>query len=239
MGARKMHEQRRQERRAEAARVEAVRRFGDVSGECSGEIAPAPARGPVKPYREIKMVAVGTDGFERVPERYQSGAPGMVRDAFDAITDAAKRGGGGAPFTAAQVGAGRDYAALTERVAAAGVKGSSVFDVKVSGSGRDFMDAYLADAQRLGWFHAAIGDGIAKDVRRKVPARAGRVIIGEVELRAVGRRLITVRALVDAVCTGGASFADVLRAHGWTPTGKARAVLRDALCAALDRMQGI
>ncbi|MDN5789115.1 MAG: hypothetical protein L0H65_19100, partial [Pseudorhodobacter sp.] len=46
------------------------------------------------------------------------------------------------------------------------------------------------------------------------------------------------RRLVDMVCLGGLDVTGVLRAHGWSAFGEHRDVLRRALCAALDRMQG-
>ena len=212
---------------------------GTAPVECSPEIIPAPARGSMASFREGYWHDTDMGGeWRHVP--YRSGCPGRTRDIFDTMTDQALRRGGGAPFTAAQVGAARDYRALNEAVQSAGVKCSSTFDDKVRGQGRvDFMDAYIRDSERLGLFVRAIGDGVAKDTKRKVPAIEGAVKVGDVQLRRIGRRLITVRRLVDDVCISERTLSDVLEAHSWRATGKNRMTLRAALCAALGRMQGI
>ncbi len=213
--------------------------LGTAPDGCSAGIITAPARGPLAPFREGYWHDTDSGGeWRHVP--YRSGCPGQVRDIFDTMTDQATRRGGDVPFTAAQVGAGRDYRALHERVQSAGVKCSRVFDVQTDGQGdTDFMVAYMRDTERLDMFHEAIGDGVAKDTKRKVPALEGSVRIGDVQLRQIGRRLITVRRLVDGVCIGERALSDVLEAHSWRATGKNRKALQEALCAALGRMQGI
>lgn len=209
------------------------------ANEFSDVIIAAPGRAPLKPFKEGYWHGDDEKGeWREIP--YRSGCPGRTRDIFDSMTDQATRRGGDAPFTAAQVGAGRDYRDLHEAVQSAGVKCSSTFDDKVRGQGRvDFMDAYIRDSDRLGLFVRAIGGGVAKDTKRKVPAIEGTVKIGEVQLRQIDRRLITVRSLVDDVCLADKSLSTILVDYGWRATGKNRMSLRAALCAALGRMQGI
>lgn len=223
----------------EAARVAAVKSGAANPDGCSREVPEAPARGPVAEFREYRYLPKGDD-FEPVEAPYRAGCPGRVRDIFDTMTDQVGRRGGPPPFTLRQVDAGRAYGALHQRVQSAGVKCSSVFDTRGGGRGRvDFMDAYMRDVERLGLFHEAIGDGTAKDIRSKRSVLHGGTLVGEVELRAIGRQVITVRALVDQVCIYESSLSDVLKVHGWRPTGKNRKTLRAALCAALGRMQVI
>lgn len=220
-------------------RVTQTKALAAVPVECSAEIITAPARGPIAPFREVYWheTAHGNE-WRHVP--YRSGCPGRTRDIFDIMTDQATRRGGVAPFDIGQVFAGREYRALHERVQSAGLKCSSAFDDKVRGKGKvDFMDSYLADAQRLSWFHEAIGGAIAKDMKRVSPEKAQRVIITDDILAQADKRIITVRTLVDDVCIKEKALSDVLGAHGWSVTGKNRKALRDALCAALGRMQGI
>ena len=181
----------------ERARMAEVMALGAVPDGCSAEIPMAPARGPLAPFREGYWHE--TDGgseWRQMP--YRSGCAGRTQDVFDIMTDQTVRGGGDAPFTVAQVGAGRDYRALHERVKSAGVKCSRAFDVQTVGQGgSDFMTSYMRDTKRLAMFHEAIGDGVAKDTRRKVAATCGSVKVGDVQLRQIDRRLITMRRLVD------------------------------------------
>lgn len=227
--------------RKELAQEERARllNVGTAPDGCSAEIITAPARGQLAAFREgYWHEKDGKGEWRHVP--YRSGCPGQARDIFDTMTDQATRGGGDAPFTAAQVGAARDYRALFERVQSAGVKCSKAFDVQMGGQGdTDFMTAYMRDTERLAMFHDAIGSVIAKDMKRVGSEKAQRVIITDDMLAQADRRIITVRTLVDDVCIKEKALSDVLRAHGWAKTGKNVKTLRDALCAALGRMQGI
>lgn len=77
---------------------------------------------------------------------------------FDRMTDQAKRRKGAPPFTLHQVDAGRAYRDLHTRCECAGIKVSTAFNLEGGGYGNtEFIDAYLADTQRLSWFHRAIG----------------------------------------------------------------------------------
>lgn len=207
----------------------------------STEILAAPARRGLDRFHDLQMVAVGTEEFEAVEQRYKSGGPGVVRDVFDTMVDQITRRGGTSPFTVSQVSAGREYRDLHERLQSAGIKCSSAFDTASGGLGsKDFMDVYLADSWRMGWFHKAIGDGVAKDTRGKLRTRSGkRTRVTNVDLAGFGKKIITVRALVDCVCIFEQPLSAVLDGHGWAATGKNRKTLSAALRAALTRMQGI
>lgn len=130
------------------------------------------------------------------------------------------------PFTKGQVTVALDYAALTERCQSAGLKCASLETVGGGGTGNGSREeAILADLQRLRMYHARIGDGLAKEVRRFRPG--GRK-----------RHAIRVRTLVDMVCIGGRSLEAVLLVHGWQKNGEIVESIRRSLCSALDRMQG-
>lgn len=209
---------------------------------CSDRIPLAPARGRVAEFRESRTMpdVASADGYKVVEEAYRNGAPGRCRDVFDVMTDYATRRGGTAPFTIGQVEAGRAYRDLHQRVAAAGVKGSAAFSTETRGKGKvDFMDAYIADLDVLQAFHRAIGRGIAKEVRRGSPVPEGKVRIGDEELARIGRKLITVRELVDAVCLAEKPLGAVLKAHGWRVSGKNQKPLLAALRAAMERMREV
>ncbi|WP_299686708.1 hypothetical protein [uncultured Tateyamaria sp.] len=227
-----------------ADRIERARLLsrGSAPADVSAEIHVAPARATLKPYTELQRIAVGTEDFEITPVRYVSGSPAQERDVFDRMTEQAHRRSGdqGGPFTRAMVSAGRSYREITEEVHGFGVKGSSAFDGALGGCGKvDAMDAYIAKAERLRWFHEAIGDGVAKSNKRKAPIYEGQTSVGSYHLRDIGRKLITVRVLVDAVCLHGQALGPVLGAHGWSRSAKNTKTLQSALCAALWRMQGI
>ena len=197
-----------------------------IPEECSAQIMPAPARGPLKPWTELTHIPQGS-GWVAVEAPYRSGKPGMLRDVFDDMTDQAMRRGGTAPFTAAQVGAARDYAALFERVQAAGVKCSQAFEPGPKGSGKvDFMDAYMRDKERLRQMTQAIGRDVVLSPRDHALARGQ-------------RRAIRTDDLVLQVCIGGRALSQLLRAYGWQPTTRRIKALREALCGALERMMGL
>jgi hypothetical protein len=133
-----------------------------------------------------------------------------------------------APFTPGQVQAGRDYAALSERCAAAGLRCASLEGLGGGGSVDDWIERVIADMGRLRAMHHRIGGGLAKEVRRVRPSATG-----------TGRQMvIRTRVLVDMVCIGERTLSGALRAHGWSDSGKNKIALSAALRAALDRMQG-
>lgn len=196
----------------------------------SPNIIAAPARGHVEILRgsEVVMTASGprvhaatVDGFHAV--RAETALDGMVREARP--SKAAKA----TPlFTDLQRDTARAYAALHERVHAAGVRCSSVEAVSQGGSGGgSFIDAVIADHDHLRRMQASIGDGLVL-IPRNAQAHADR-----------GRTAIRVRDLVDRVCLGGQSLSAVLVVCGWSVAGSHRARLRDELARALDRMQRV
>lgn len=227
----------------EAARIAALLDAATLPVEYGGVVPVAPARGPVQMLR-LREMAVSEAG--NIVERNAGylGRRGLrVCDAFDLMTRASvkawQRQAGRAeaqgldaprfvpPFTVGQVQAGRDYAALSERCAASGVKCSSL-EASVGGGGGCREEAVLHDLRRLRAMRARIGEGLAKEVRRLRPSAHG----------GVKRRAIRVRGLVDAVCLDGRTLNGVLRAHGWTKNRVVYGALQAALCGALDRMQG-
>lgn len=213
--------------------------------DCGGEMPVAPARGPMQSFQPREMVRTDAGNFVSRNAGYRGRRAARVSDAFDLMTlaawkahcrvaDKAARAGRAAPafvppFTHGQVYVARGYAALSERCEAAGVKCSSLEALRAARSGGgDREEAMLADFQLLRAFHARIGTGLAKEVRRHRPSATGGP-----------RHAIRVRDLVDQVCLGGMTLSEVLARHGWRSKNEnVRQGLQAALCAALDRMQG-
>lgn len=197
---------------------------------CSSEIPSVEPRGQLIAFRETKVLPDGEDGFKVVEQPYRAGCAAIQEDVFDRMADQAKRAKGVLMLTQHQVDAGRAYRALYEKVDAAGVKCSSTFDDSVGGSGRaDFMDAFAADVQRLGWFRNAIGDGFALRVR----------VQGAHSMDRGSRASITSQQLIDSVCLADQGLSVVLRRNGWAAATKNIKVLRVTLCAILERMKGV
>lgn len=209
---------------------------------CGPEMPVAPGRGPMQRFTPRRMEATGTGGFVRRHDGFEGRDAARVCDAFDEMERQASNRHAAtrtraeaegrdppafvAPFNPGQVSIGRAYAALSERVACAGVSCSSFEGRVSSGGGRgDREAAIFRDFQQLRAMHRRIGDGLAKEVRRIRPG-------------GLKRRAIRVRVLVDMVCLGGQTLEGVLKAHGWAVDQKSRNALRLSLCAALDRMQG-
>lgn len=216
----------------EAKRLEMIRgnAAGAVPPECGPEVPEAPARGPVRMFAAVEMVPGSTERVRR------SGHAGRLTlscvDVFDRMQrDAevrAERAGRAVelPFTPGQVEMGRRYRDLVELHEAGGVKCSSLDDGKGGGGG--FMDAYLAAGREIEAIRGRIGAGVTLSVQRTRKPVNGRA----------PRRQVTDRALVDMVCLGDATIAEVLKGHGWSQKGTHREILRQALAEALDRMQG-
>jgi len=200
-----------------AVGVEMMRAFG-AAPEVSGTetVAVAPARGPVVKI-DIPETYLAADGtVVTLSAGVHGRRPVRRRDVFDRMGDC---------LTSAQIAIGRDYRALTERHTSAGVRCSSLEASRSGGgSGGGWIDAVLTDRARLAALHRRIGDGSALAVRRLRPSSRG------------SRTSITDRRLVDMVCLEDATLSGVLRARGWAQRGAARAALRQALAAALERM---
>lgn len=213
---------------AEAERYAAVLAQAAVPEACGPEIPAAPGRGKVEAFRPVEMVRGSTVRFRDAG--WMGRRALRCRDAFDEMADQAARAGGKLElFTPGQIGAGRDYAALVERVAAAGVKCSAVDSTGGGGGGTGWIEAVIRDVRRLEALQSRIGDGTALAVRRVRPSARG----------GPDRQNIRTRAIVELVCVGGLTVAEVLERHGWHPkTAKNRAAVIWALRQALDRMQG-
>lgn len=226
------------ERRATAQTREAqamadIRATGHAPDSCGPEIPHAPARTALQAFQPVEMVPGST--LRRRNAGYLGRDAARIGDVWDLMTDQARRAHAGSkhrdrafapPFTAGQVATARSYAALTERVAASGVRCSAVEALRAAtpGGGGDWIDAVIADTNRLAVLHRRIGDGPAREIRRLRPGDK--------------RRAIRLRVLVDQTCLGNLPLDAVLRAHGWETGAKVRNALRAALCGALDRMQG-
>lgn len=211
-------------RKAENARIAMVRALGEVPPECGSDIPHAPARGPVRVFEGVMLYPDGKDGWRAAPSGH-AGRKGMARaDAFDVMEAQARRG----LFTPSQKAVGRYYAALFEAHACAGMQCASLETAvdRTGGGGGEYIDAVLRDRERLNVLRQRIGSGVSLAVRKVRPSVSG------------SRALISDRRVVDMVCIEGRTLSDVLRSHGWAVTGKSRGLLRDAFCAALDRMCG-
>lgn len=244
----------------ELERIAALKARAQPPVSCGPEIPVAPARGPMQVFVPREMVV--TDAGNLVARRsgYKGRDGARVADAFDLMTMNALKAHPKAvalarrdydrrsrelraqgreprpfvepvfvpPFTHGQVSAARDYAALTERCQSSGLACSSLEALRAGSHGGDREAAIFRDFARLKALHRRIGDGLAKEVRRHRPSATGG-----------SRSAIRVRTLVDQVCIGGMTLDRVLRAHGWSSRNEVvRADLRNALCGALDRMQG-
>jgi len=208
----------------EVDRVRALLSQAQPPVECSPEIPVAPGRGPMRVLRQYETVMTPSglrtrratgDGFH----------PAATVDAFDRMELQARRRDpeGSALFTVAQVEAGRVYAALAERVDAAGVKCSSIEGQTKAGDGSgSWIDAVIHDIQRYRRMLRAIGDEVVLAPQRR---RADDP-----------RRTIRARQLVDAVCIEGKTLREVRNDHGWGNARTANAALTDGLSAVLDRL---
>lgn len=211
---------------AEAARFEEVRARGLVPEECGPDIPEAPARGPFRVFEERRLYPEGEGGFVSKPAGFMGRKTIQIADAFDVMAAQARRRKAAVPFNAGQIAMGRLYRSLVERHAAAGVQCSSVETLGRGSGGGSYIDALLAEAEEIERLRRRVGAGSALIVRRQRPSGRG------------SRRSIPDLMLVDMVCLEDASFDKVLEHHGWCADGKNRAVLREALGKALDRMAG-
>lgn len=216
----------------EAARIGAIKAGGERPFGAGPEIVDcAPARGAVAAFQPREAVLT-TEGKVRVVRSGHRGHDALRRaDAFDLMMAKSRSGSSGkakAPlFTLAQIIAGREYAALAERCASAGLKCSSIEASTASGTGGGvWIDAVLGDLQRLDGMRGRIGEEWAMRPSGAA-AHADR-----------GHRSIRVRQLVDMVCIGGMTLSAVLAAFGWSGASKNRQRALASLTGALDRLHG-
>jgi len=217
--------------------VDIIARATPVEG-CGPAIPVAPARGPqAVETPHVVMPDPGSKSGYKVERTGWRGFKSVrAMDVFDDIERraAARKDKDGnpckSPFSKGQVNVARRYRDLVERHDAGGMRCASLEARRGSGpsGGGEFIDAFIAEGDAIAWMRRRIGTGVAMAVRRVRPSTRG------VE----GARPIPDRVLVDAICLHGKAFDAVLRAHGWTNTGRNISALVAALSACLDRMQG-
>lgn len=217
---------------AEAARLDEIKARAQVPAECGGAIPSAPGRGAFVMYTPRETVRTDSGAIRVRPAGYAGRRGLRVGDAFDTMQAQSQRSrksrnsdDAAAPlFTTAQLTAGREYAAVWERHDKAGVRCSSLEAQQRSGNaGGSYMDALLADRERLRRWQAAIGDGWAMEPRRMAP-------------HGDRRRAIRVAEVVDMVCLRSMTVAQVLDRFGWGRGVRTVEPIMRELRAALDRM---
>ena len=225
-----------------AENIEAIKVASEPPWQCgdavSGQLAPARPR--IERFQPSALVDDGKGGTKVEMNGYRGRDGARVSDVFDRMVNQAirahaakgkKAGPFVPPFSWGQVQMARDYAALTERCSASGVKCSSLESLRQSGSsGGDREAAIFADFARLRSLHRRIGDGLAKKLRRYRPSDSS--------AGPDPRRAITTRRLVDQICLAGLTPKEILQADGWSGNANQISDLRSDLCMALDRMQG-
>lgn len=219
---------------APQARVEVVRSSGVPPAGCGNDLIPvAPARGPVERFTPREVVKTDAGNFRTVRSGWMGQDAVRCADAFDVMEAQAGRRARARNkdhvrlFTTAQVLAGRAYGHLAERHDARGARCSSLeAQSRGSGGGGSYIDAVVAEGQRLDRMRRAIGDAWAMEPRRVAP-------VGD------RRRAIRVRTLVDLVCIEGKAVSQVLDRFGWSRKTTHIDELRGHLCAALDRLHGL
>lgn len=226
-------------RSGESARLRGILARAVPAEGCGPAIPVAPARGPqvaVQPHAMVPDPKNPT-GWKPVEMGWRGFRAARSADIFDDLARRAaarkdKDGNPGAsPFTKGQVSVARLYRDLVERHDAGGMRCASLEARRGSGSGNggEFIDAFVAEGERIKWLRDRIGNGAAMVVRRVRPSARG----GD------GARIIMDRVLVDDICLRGKTFDEVLKAHRWTNTGRNIGLLVAALAACLDRMAGL
>ncbi|APZ53732.1 hypothetical protein [Salipiger abyssi] len=213
---------------AEAARIADVKARGAVPQACGPAIPEAPARGCFRVVETFGLYPKGADDWERKPAGHDGRKTMELQDNFGEMLAHAARRRAPAPLSSGQIAMGRFYRDLHERHRSAGLRCSSVETMSggSSGTAASFMDAVLADRERLDVLRRRIGDGASRHLRVIRPSKRG------------SRTTISDRALVDMVCLDGLHLDAVLRRHGWSVKGETRKAARMALAEALDRMMG-
>lgn len=220
---------RRRSRQAEEdKRIAAVKEKGKVPEACGPEIPEAPARGAFRVFEPQGLYPDGKDGWVTKPSGYRGRKAIETADAFDQMEAQARK----VLFTPGQKQIGRHYATLTEKLASADIR-CSTMEVRQGtfSSGGGYIEAVVRDRRQLDLLQRRIGQGVAMEVRKIRPSQRN------------NRRPIPSRALIDAVCLQGRTIAGVLEAHGWKQPGKPASgqhikALRAALCDTLDHMMG-
>ena len=197
--------------------------------EAVGVVPVAPARGPMVISQGFEALPGGMRRRDGIRMRELSPLAQMVANAWLRHQD---RYGDKddvpfvPPYDPAQVQVSEDYRALVERHEAGLIKCSSTEGGRAGAGGSGLaIDRFIQDGRWLDVLRARIGDDVVMSPRRNMD-------------RTNSRKSITARVLVDQVVVHGRDLSSVLTRHGWQADGKNRKILRVALCAALDRMQG-
>lgn len=218
------------ERQRLAAMVEAA-----TPPEAMAAAAAAPARGAMRLERDFDTVPGGSRKSNGVHWRDLCRLEAMnqqARQRHEARQPVDAEGNPRAfvpPFTSGQIAIARAYRDLVEWREGSGLRCASVEVASVAsagGAGGTFADVFLDKGRYLDYLLRRIGTGVIMDIRRHMD-------------RGNARRPISARAAIDAVALGGADLSSVLTSHGWSAKGAHRNALRTALCAVLDRMQGL
>lgn len=197
--------------------------------EVQGVVPVGPARGAMVISQGFEALPGGMRRRDGIRMRELSPLAQMVANAwlrhqarFAGDEDAAFV----APFDPAQVQVSEDYRALVERHEAGLIKCSSTEAGRAGGGASGLaIDRFMDDGRWLAVLRSRIGDEVVMSPRRNMD-------------RGNARKAITARVLVDQVVLHGRDLSSVLTRHGWQADGKNRKLVRAALCAALDRMQG-
>lgn len=213
----------------EAERIARMKADAARPDGCGSEIVDvAPGRGAVRRFQP-RAVVRGASGQLRVTRNGHNGHDALARaDAFDVMQQQSSRRKKDAPalFTPGQISAGRDYAALYERCASAGVRCSSIEAMAGAGGQGSFIDAVIRDSRRLAALDRAIGNDVVLSPRN-AQAHADR-----------GRRVMRASDLVVGVCVQGHTISQMLQKFGWSRSVRNTKETMAALHSALDRMQG-
>lgn len=186
----------------------------------------APARGP---QQMVPSFTVTAGGMRRIEGAHWRGLSPLAAAVAQARMRHEARNPDAPfvpPFNPGQIAVAEDYAALVEWREGSAMKCSSLEAGREGGGGSGlYIDTFLDRGRWLAELHRRIGDGVAMSVRRHMD-------------RGNGRSTITVRAALDMLVLGGQDLSVILRRFGWAEKGSHRRDLRDAICEALDRMQG-
>lgn len=215
---------------AEQRRCDAIMAKAAPPAELSGVVPVAPARGAMVISQGFEALPGGMRRRDGVRMRELSPLAQMVANAWlrhqDRYAGKDEAPAFVAPYDPAQVQVSEDYRALVERHEAGLIKCSSNGAGRAGGGSSGLaIDRFMDDGRWLAILRDRIGDQVVMSPRRNMD-------------RGNTRKAITSRALVDQVVLHGKDLSSVLSRHGWDGQTKHRRVLREALCAALDRMQG-